>query len=399
MNGNYNRIYAEINLDHIANNIARIKSCIGAQTQIMAVIKADGYGHGAIPIARELENETAVYGFGVATAEEALLLRKAGIQKPVLVVGYTFPDSYEALIRERIAITLFRRDMVKALTDVVDRLQRQTGSDIKANVHIKVDTGMNRLGITPDKEGIRFIEAVLREEKIQIEGAFTHFAKADAEDLGHARMQYESFKSFLDQIQSQLHYRIPLRHCDNSAGALRFGQEKGMDIVRTGIAIYGLSPVADARLLPVPLYPALALYSKVIYVKTVAAGAAVSYGGIYTTDKETRIATIPVGYGDGYPRALSNQGYVLIRGQRANILGRICMDQFMVDVTDIAGVTEGDDVTLVGSDKEASITVEELSRISGRFNYEFVCGLGKRIPRVYVKAGRVIATKDYFNDF
>ena len=261
-----------------------------------------------------------------------------------------------------------------------------------AKVHIKVDTGMSRIGITPDDTGLRFVKEAMETPGIEIEGIFTHFARADEADKTSALKQLEVFQAFIGQIESKLGLTIPVKHCSNSAGIVEMPQAN-MDVVRPGIILYGLRPSDEVSQEIVALRPALSLHSHIVYVKEVQPGLSVSYGGTFTAQHKMRIATIPVGYGDGYPRMLSGKGYVLIHGKKAPILGRVCMDQFMVDVTDILNVKEGDPVTLIGTDGEETITAELLGDLSGRFNYELVCDLGRRIPRVYIQDGKIAETR------
>lgn len=397
MREDYQRVYAKIDLDAIKENTDHMKANISKETKIMAVIKTDGYGHGAIPIARELENVDYIFGFATATAEEALILRKAGIQKPILILGYTFPYSYEQLTEEDIRMAVFREDTLKELSETAVKLQEKRNYK-KARIHIKVDTGMSRIGIRPDREGLEFVKKALSAKGVEVEGIFTHFARADETDKASAYGQLKLFKDFLLMIEEETGYRIPVKHCSNSAGIVEI-PEANLDVVRAGIILYGLWPSDEVSRNIIPLKPVLSLYSHIVYVKEIKKGDRVSYGGTFTADKPMKIATIPVGYGDGYPRELSGRGYVLIRGQKAPVLGRICMDQFMVDVSGIEKAEEGDLVTIIGKDKGNVITIEELSRLSGRFNYEFVCGLGKRIPRIYEKGGKILYTKDYYRDF
>ncbi len=397
MREDYQRVYAEVNLDAITSNLENMKANIAPETTIMAVIKTDGYGHGAIPIAKELEGIEYISGFAVATAEEAFILRRAGIQKPILILGYTFPYSYESLIREEIRLTVFRPDTLKELSETVKAL-REKGIDKKAKIHIKVDTGMSRIGVRADEEGLSFVKEAFETEEIETEGIFTHFARADEKDKHYAEKQLTEFEEFLKKIKKETGKQIPIRHCSNSAGIIELPRAN-MDMVRAGIILYGLWPSDQVRQDIVKLTPALSLYSRIIYMKEIEAGTPVSYGGIFTAPSKMRVATIPVGYGDGYPRGLSDKGYVLVHGRKAPVLGRICMDQFMVDVTDIPEAAQGDKVTLLGRDGQEEITAQVLGGMSGKFNYEFVCGLGKRIPRVYTKGGKILCTRDYYQDF
>ena len=296
------------------------------------------------------------------------------------------------MIREEIRPAVYRRDTVEELAEAAAKAGK------KAKVHIKVDTGMGRIGITPDDEGLDFVKFVMEHPGLEVEGIFTHFAKSDEADKTSANHQLELFQNYIDRIQSELGLEIPVKHCSNSAAILEMPQAN-MDMVRAGITTYGLYPSEEVSKDIVPLRAAMSLYSHIIYCKTIHAGQSVSYGGLFTATKDTRVATIPVGYGDGYPRSLSGKGYVLIHGKKAPILGRVCMDQFMVDISGIPGAMEGDKVTLLGADGQERITAEELGELSGRFNYEFVCTLGKRIPRVYRRNGEITEVKDYFENF
>ena len=383
----YQRVYAAGDLSAVLWNMERMHENLSPGTEMIGVIKTDGYGHGAVPIGRELEKLPYVSGYAVATPEEAFLLRKAGLAKPILILGYTFPYCYEELIRQEIRPAVFRRDMLEELDACAGRLGK------KAPVHVKVDTGMSRIGIMPDEEGLAFMEWVCGLQHIVVEGAFTHFARADEADKGPAERQLAQFSGFLEEAQRRMGREIPVKHCSNSAGILTLPQAN-LSAVRAGITLYGLSPSEEVTKDCLSLRPVLSLKSHLVYIKEVEAGTPVSYGGTYVTKKRTRIATVPVGYGDGYPRSLSNKGYVLIRGKRARILGRVCMDQFMVDVSDIPEAAEGDEVTLIGKDGSEEITMEILGALSGRFNYELACDLGKRIPRVYFKEGKVTDVAD-----
>lgn len=373
----YARGYALVDLDAIRSNMVNMHEHLKPGTKMIGVIKTDGYGHGSVPIARMLQKLDFMYGFAVATAEEAFELRDHGIQMPILILGYTFPYSYEKIVEKDIRPCVFRYDMVEDIGRVAVKQNK------RAKVHIKVDTGMGRIGIMPDEAGFDFVKRVRDTAGIEIEGVFTHFARADEKDKSYSKKQLEIFKEFTHRLESELGLTGLIKDCSNSAGILEI-PEANMDVVRAGITLYGLSPSQEVDMSIIPLKPALSLYSTVIFVKWLEAGYPISYGGTYTTSKRTKIATVPLGYGDGYPRSLSNIGYVLIRGQRAPIVGRVCMDQFMVDVTDIPDVAEGDRVTLIGKDGYDEITADELGRISGRFNYEFMCDLSKRIPRVYI---------------
>ena len=388
---NYDRVCAYISLDAILENAKAIKTNIDKNTNIIAVVKTDAYGHGVVPVSRELERLDFIHGFAVATAEEALMLRERGVRKMIIILGYTFPYSMEELIQNEIRFTVFRQDMVME----IEKIARQMNKT--AYVHIKIDTAMSRIGIRPDDNGVQFIKDVLSMEHIQTEGIYTHFAKADELDKTPAYDQFEKFLAFVKKAEQDCHYSFPLKHCANSAGSIEM-KEANLDLVRAGIALYGLWPSNEVRKDIVKIRPVLSLKSHIIYIKEIEKGTQISYGGTFEAKEKMKIATIPVGYGDGYPRALSNRGFVLIRGKRAEILGRICMDQFMVNVSQIPAVLEGDEVTLVGQDGTETITMEELGDISGRFNYELACDLGKRIPRIFLKEGKIVAARDYSHD-
>lgn len=388
----YQRVWAEVDLDAIWENMVHMKENIAENTKILAVIKTDGYGHGGVPIAKMLEQLDFMFGYAAATYEEAHVLREAGVKKPILILGYTFPYCYEELIREEIRPAVYRRDTVEELAAAAAKVGK------KAKVHIKVDTGMGRIGITPDEEGLEFVRFLIEHPELEVEGIFTHFAKSDETDKTSANHQLELFQDFIKKIQTELGITIPVKHCSNSAAILEMPQAN-MDMVRAGITTYGLYPSEEVSKDIVPLRAAMSLYSHIVYCKTIHAGQSVSYGGLFTAQKDTRVATIPVGYGDGYPRSLSGKGYVLIHGKKAPILGRVCMDQFMVDISEIPEAMDGDKVTLLGVDGTERITAEELGELSGRFNYEFVCDLGKRIPRVYIQHGEITEVRDYFENF
>ncbi len=386
----YSRVHAEIDLDAVLHNMEAMHRNISAGTKIMAVIKADGYGHGAVEIAEAIDGLSYVFGYAVATVEEGLILRNHGIDKPILILGYVFPDQYEDMIRAGIRPTVFTREMADELSQVAVRLQ------MDCPVHFAVDTGMSRIGYQADAGAADEITELSRLPRIRAEGIFTHFARADEADKTRTHQQLALFVQMLEMLRER-GLSIPIRHCSNSAGIVDL-PEANMDLVRAGITIYGLWPSEEVDHGRVDLQPALSLVTHVAYVKELPAGREISYGGTYTTAEPRMIATIPVGYADGYARGLSNRGDVLIHGRRAPIRGRVCMDQFMVDVTDIPDVRCGDRVVLIGRDGDEKITMEEVGARSGRFNYEFACDLGKRIPRVYRSKGKIIGTKDHFSE-
>ena len=393
----YQRVYAEINLDALISNFKNIVNVIDDHTKVLAVLKTDAYGHCAVPIAKELEEFDKLYGFALATAEEALILRNSGISKPLLILGYTFNNSYEDMIKKDISFTVFRKDMLKDIANACRKLST-TEHKYKAKIHIKIDTGMGRIGITPDDEGIEFIKEAQGYEELIIEGIFSHLSKADETNREYTLYQLNSFKNFNDRIKNELNIDIPYKHISNSAAIIEY-KEANYDLVRAGIILYGLWPSNEVRKDIIDLKPVFSLKSRIVFIKTVKSGMSISYGGTFIAPKDMKVGTVCVGYGEGYPRGLSNKADVLVHGKRCRILGRICMDQFMIDLSDIDQVSEGDEVTLIGLDGSECITMEELGEISGRFNYEMACDFGKRIPRVFIKDHQIKYTKDYYEDF
>lgn len=373
------RAYVQINLDAICRNVKNTMQKVGADTKVMAVIKTDAYGHGAVPVARALAR-IGTHAFAVATTEEALELRAAGIAEPILILGCVFSDDFPQLLQNNVTLTVFQYETAKALSEYAQSL------GVCAKIHIKIDSGMGRIGFLPNENSLSEIEKITALPAITVDGIFTHFACADEADKTSCNQQKQLFLDFLLALEAR-GVKIPCRHMCNSAGILEFS-DGFLDMVRIGIMTYGLYPSEEVQKGNLPLSPALQLKSHVSFVKTVGAGFTVSYGATYTTTKaETVIATVPVGYGDGYPRALSNIGRVLIHGQFAPIIGRVCMDQFMVDVTDISNVQAGDCVTLIGTDGQNQISVEEVADLAHSFNYELCCNINKRVPRVYFQHG------------
>lgn len=385
----YNRVCAEIDLDAVAYNMEQMKKRIGDNARLIGVIKTDGYGHGAVPIAEMFEEMDYVWGYAVACIGEAVVLRKNGIKKPILILGCVFPDEYETMIEYDIRAAVYTEQMAEAISETAVRMGK------KAYFHIKVDTGMGRIGFQVNEESADVIERISRLPNVCIEGMFTHFAKADEKDKTYTLQQHEKFMWMKAEMEKR-NISISYFDCDNSAGIIDFPDMKH-DLARAGISTYGMYPSDEVNKSAVDLKPALRLTSHVSFVKEVEPGTSISYGGTFVAPEKMKVATIPVGYGDGYPRSLSNKGSVLIHGKRAKILGRVCMDQFMADVTGIPETEFMDEVTLIGKDGSDEITVEELSDLSGRFNYEFVCCLGRRIPRVYRKGGRIVRQVDYYS--
>ena len=353
----------------------------------MAVVKADAYGHGAVQVARLLQDKCAF--FCVSSILEAMELRQAGLTTPILILGHTPADAFPTAIREGIRPTIYRMEDAVALSKAARFV------NLPARFHFAVDTGMSRIGfqVTPAEADVCARIAAL--PGLVAEGLFSHFATADCADLTRARRQAERFAEF-DAMLRQRGVEIPLRHLNNSAGLMNF--KTPYEMVRSGIITYGMYPSDEVDPGLLRLRPALKWLSRVTHVKTLPAGREISYGGTYVTKADTVVATIPVGYADGYRRNLSGKFYVLIRGKKAPILGRICMDQMMVDVTGIPGVRVGDRVTLVGADGDETITMEEISAMADSFNYEFVCGISRRVPRQYVRGGKTIRSVHYLLD-
>ena len=385
----YSRVCARIDLDAVEYNLDMMKQNIKEETKMIGVIKTDGYGHGAVQIARYvMEEKDYIWGYAVATLDEAVLLKKNQVKKPVLVLGCIFPDQRDIMIEQEVRMTCYTLEMAEDISKRAQKLNQ------KAYIHIKLDTGMSRLGFQITEESVEEICRIASLPNLVLEGMYSHFATADETDKTFTKKQLERYLWMKEKLEERK-VTFPYYHCSNSAGIIDV-KEANMDLVRAGISTYGLYPSNEVEKKNVPLKPALQLISHVAHVKWVESGTPVSYGCTYVTKRRTRIATIPVGYGDGYPRSLSNKGYVLIRGKKAPILGRVCMDQFMVDVTDIDAVAFQDRVTLVGTDGGEDLPMEVLSDLSGRFNYEFVCDLGKRIPREFIRNGKVVEQMDYF---
>ena len=385
----YRRVHADIDLDAVQFNFDQLSKNIPQGTNIMAVVKTDAYGHGAVPLASFMEPCEKLWGFATATVDEAVELRQAGIKKPILILGYTFPECYTHIVKNEIRQTIFTLDMAKALSNEAVRQNK------KAYIHIKLDTGMGRIGYQNAKEAAADAEKISKLPMLEIEGVFTHFANADTSSQENTLKQLEKFDEMIEAMEA-VGVTFSLKHCANSAGIIELTERK-FDLVRAGIISYGLWPSDEVKKDVVQLKPILSLKSHVVYVKEVEPGCAVSYGSTWVAEEKRKIATIPIGYGDGYPRSLSNKGYVLIKGCKAPITGRVCMDQMMVDVTDIPEeIRVGDRGTLIGQDGDLTITAEEIGDLSGRFNYELVCDLGNRIPRIYYKDGEIKEIRDYF---
>lgn len=381
----YYRIEADINLDAIRKNIELMRSYIPKGKKLLAVIKANAYGHGAIEVAEALDDLADYYG--VACIDEAIELRNAGIKKPILILGTTDESLFEDIVKYDITQTIFTLEQGKALSRAAEK------SGKTAKLHIKIDTGMNRIGFACERESIPDIVEIAHLPNLDAEGIFTHYFKADERDKSVAVRQLNDFTQMVKWLEKE-GVRFSIRHISNSAGIMEMPNDT-YDMVRSGISTYGLYPSDEMNKEACVLYPAMELKSHVTFLKKVKAGETIGYGGTYTLSEDKMIATIGVGYADGYPRALSNQGRMLIHGRYAPIVGRVCMDQTMIDVSGIQDVKVGDEVVLVGTQGKQKLSVEELSGMSASFNYEFVCDVNRRVPRIFYRDGKVIGEKNY----
>lgn len=385
-----NRSWAEVDLDAIAHNLREIKGKLARNTLVMSVVKADAYGHGVFETVQTLL-ENGADRLAVSMLDEAIQLRKSGVTVPILILSYTDPGRAEELIQYDITQTVFSMELAKSLSEAAVALSKSI------KVHIKIDTGMTRVGFTPGYDAVKHVVEISRLPGIVVEGLFTHFSKADEWDKSYTNMQFERFTSLCTEL-NRIGVFIPIKHVANSATAMSY-PEMHLDMIRPGIIQYGLYPSDEVDKARLDLKPAMTLKSKVIMVKKVEAGVAVSYGGTFVTERETYIATLPIGYADGYSRLLSNKASVLIHGEYAKVIGNICMDQCMVDVTDLvqAGipVSVGDEAVLFGRQGEKEITVSQLAEFMGTISYELVCIIGKRIPRIYMKNGKVANVLNY----
>ncbi len=374
-----------IDLDALAANLDLVKERSGAM--VMAIVKADAYGMGAVSVARTLEEKCSF--FGVSSIAEAVELRRANIQKPILILGRVPVSAYPLAVRHDIRTSIFLWEDAVALSE-----EAQLQGKI-ARFHFAVDTGMSRIGFQATESSADLCAKIATLPNLQAEGLFSHFACADCEDLTAARQQARLFDEF-DAMLKARGLELPIRHMNNSAGIMNFANK--YEMVRSGIVTYGLFPSDEVAPAALPVKPVMQWVTRVAYVKTLPAGRAIGYGAAYTTTRETVVATLPVGYADGYRRSLSNVGYVLIHGKRAPVLGRVCMDQIMVDVTEIPDVQLDDKVILIGPSGDREITVEDMAAATGTINYEIVCGLSRRIPRAYYRGGKKIHEVHYLLD-
>lgn len=383
----FTRAWAEIDLDNIAHNVREIRRLVGKRTEIMAVVKADAYGHGVLEtVSTMIENGAS--RLAVSMLDEAIQLRKIGIDIPILVLSHTSPQRADELIQYHITQTVYSHELAKALSDEAIR------QDTKVNVHIKIDTGMTRIGFLPGYSAVKDVVEIQKLPGIIVEGIFTHFATADERDRNYTLHQAELFESIVSEL-NRIGIFIPIRHVANSAAILQY-PDLTMDLVRAGVILYGIYPSNEVDRTVIDLKPAMTLKANITLLKWVDEGTPVSYGRKFVAKRKTRIATIPIGYADGYSRLLTGKSRVLIKGQFTPIVGNICMDQCMIDVTDISGeLSVGDEVVLIGRQGEHEITADEIAELIGTIPYEIVCIIGKRIPRVYFKNGQVVNVLNY----
>lgn len=378
------RTHIKIDLDKLNYNVDNIIKKIDGKAKLLVVVKADAYGHGAVQIARELQDKCDF--FGVACIEEAVELLKAGIKTPLLILGYVSPEVYETVVENDIRIPVFTYEVAKALSDEAVKQNKI------AHFHFAVDTGMSRIGFQCTEESADECKRICELPNIFAEGIFSHFATADEADLTKTVNQREVFKNFVKMLEDR-NIEIPIKHMNNSAGIMNF--DELFDMVRSGIITYGMYPSSEVDKSLVDIKPIMSWHAIVSHIKTLDAGREISYGGTYKTTEKRVIATVPVGYADGYPRCLSNISKVIVNGHYANIVGRICMDQFMIDVTDIPDVHVESDVTLIGTQNDKTITMEDISETAYSFNYELSCRISRRVTRIYYKDGKEVEKVNY----
>lgn len=382
-----NRAWAEIDLDAIAHNVREIRRITNKRAEIMGAVKADAYGHGVVETVQTML-DNGVDRLAVSMLDEAIQLRKLGIKVPILILSYTDPTRAEEIIQNNVTQTVFSHDLARALSDAAVRL----GRNVK--IHVKIDTGMTRVGFMSGYSAIKNVLEISTLPNIIIEGLFTHFASADERDRSYTLMQFEKFMSICNEL-SRVGVHIPVKHVCNSAGIMEY-PEMHLDMVRPGIILYGIYPSQDVDKSRIALKPAMTLKANVILVKDVEIDTCVSYGRIFKTSRPSKLATIPIGYADGYTRLLSNKGEMLINGERVPVVGRVCMDQCMVDVTGLnQPVQVGDEAVIFGRQGNGEISAGEVAEAIGTISYEVLCIIGKRIPRVYFKEGRICNILNY----
>jgi len=379
----YRDTWVEVNLDAIEENVRNMRQHVPKDTQIMAVVKADGYGHGAVQTA-EVALRSGATWLGVALLDEALALRKSGIMAPILVLGYTRPEDAWIAAEKHISLTVYQPEWIEQASE-------KYKGEAPIFLHLKIDTGMGRIGVRTKEELADLVKALETDRRMRAEGVFTHFATADENDPTYFQRQYQRFTEMVDFLQTQ-NVNPNLVHCGNSAASLKY-PDKMFNMIRFGIAMYGLSPSTEMKpQLPFPLKEAFSLYSRLIHVKQIEAAESVGYGATYTAEEATWVGTIPIGYADGWLRALSGKDSVLIQGKRFPVIGRICMDQMMVRLDRC--YSPGEKVTLIGRDQNAHISCDEIAGYLNTINYEVTCMISKRVPRLYLKNGEIIHTSN-----
>ncbi len=382
-------VWAEINLDNLAHNIKEVRKNTREDAKVTAVVKANGYGHGSTDIAKTfLEN--GADRLAVAILTEAIELRKAGIKAPILVLGYTPNTQFDKVLQYDLIQTVYSYEDAKILSKTASDMDKE------AVIHIKIDTGMSRIGFLPNEDAVEKILEINKLENINIEGMYTHFAKADETDKGHAKGQFEKYIKVSDSLKEK-GLDIKIKHVSNSAAIIDL-EDYNLDMVRAGIMIYGFYPSDEVSKENIKLKPAMNLKARVSHVKTVPKGTGISYGQIFKTERESKIATLPIGYADGFTRLLTGKAEVYVNGKRVKVVGKICMDQCMIDVTEIEDIQVGDEVVIFGYGNEGYPSAEELAEKIGTINYEIVCMVGRRIPRVYTSQGNIVKVRDYLLD-
>ncbi|UTJ05714.1 alanine racemase [Arcobacter roscoffensis] len=378
-------VWAEINLDNLANNISEVRRVTKPNTKISAVIKADGYGHGAVAIAQTLL-ENGADRFAVATLSEAIQLRKEFKETQIMVLGYTLEHLAKEVIQNNIIQTIYSLEQAQEFSKVAKQLNKNIV------VHIKIDSGMNRLGMLCSEDTVQTVLQISKLENLVIEGIYTHFAAADELDKTYTKTQVEKFSKIVEQIE-QKGLSIPIKHVSNSAAIIDM-PEFNFDMVRAGIMLYGLYPSQSVNHERVNLKEVMCLKAKIAQVKEIEAGSGISYGLTYKCEHKTKIATLPIGYADGYTRMLSNKAKVLVKNKIVPVLGNICMDQCIIDVTNL-DVKMGEEVVLYGGNNKDGISIDSVAKLLNTINYEIVCMVDKRVPRVYLKNNTKTNYKDY----
>lgn len=382
-----NRAWAEVNLDNIAHNVREIRRIADKRAEIMGIVKADAYGHGVMEVAKTLLSNGVTY-LAVSMLDEAIQLRNTGINVPILILSYTDPIRAEEIIQYDVTQAVFSHELAEALSEAAVRLGKH------AKIHIKIDTGMGRVGFLPGYSAVKDVVQISKLPGLVIEGLFTHFSSADEKEREYTDLQFNRFMSICTEL-NRIGVYIPMKHVANSAAIMQYPHTH-LDMVRAGVILYGLLPSKDVEWKDIELKPAMSLKANITLVKEVEPGTDISYGRKFTTTRKTKIATVPIGYADGYTRLLSNKGQMLVHGKRVPVLGTVCMDQCMVDVTDIPEeVNVGDEVVVFGTQLGETILIDELADLIGTINYELVCIIGKRIPRVYIRDGEISNILNY----